>query len=242
MRATLSALVLARDAECHLDACLESIAFVDQVVVVEDGSRDRTCEIAVARGALVLERRLERFDLQRNFGLTHCTGDWVLVVDTDERVTAELRAEIEAVVARPAPVVAYRMPRRNHLGGRWVRGCGWYPDYVVRLFRRTGARYVGAVHEHVEVQGTVGTLASPLLHFTYANVDELATKLDRYATMWAAEQVALGRRSHWWQPAVHATAAFVKAYLLRRGFLDGRAGLLVSAAQARYVFRKYANC
>lgn len=237
----ISALVLAGNAEAHIAACLESLAWVDEIVVVDDESSDGTRAIASAHGATVLERSLDRFDAQRNFGLEQCHGEWVLVVDADERVTSELQAEIERVVLEPGAHAGFRMPRRNHVMGTRVRFCGWYPDYVVRLFRSIGARYQGAVHERPVLTGSLGTLRGPLLHFTYETLEQFAAKADRYSTMAAAERWSAGRRAHWWDLVLRPAFELVKRYVLRLGFLDGMSGIVVSAMSAYYTFLKYAK-
>jgi glycosyltransferase involved in cell wall biosynthesis len=241
MTPRISALVLSKDVEEKLPACLQTLEWVDELVVVDDESRDATRTIAESAGARVLVRRLESFARQRNAGLALCTGEWVLVVDADERVTPELRDEIAAVLAAPGARVGFRVPRRNHLAGRWVRGCGWYPDYVVRLFRREGVRYVATVHERPLLAGPLGTLRRPLLHFTYDSLAEYAAKMDRYSTMAAAERRAAGRRARLVDLLLRPPLVFVKCYLLRLGVLDGEDGLVIAAMSAHYTFQKYAK-
>ena len=241
MNPRLSALVLSKNVEEKLPDCLASLACVDEIVVVDDESSDATRAIAERAGARVLVRRLEGFAEQRNAGLLLCSGEWVLVVDADERVTPALRAEIAKAIAEPGERVGFRLPRRNHLMGRWMRGCGWYPDYVVRLFRRVGARYVGNVHERPLLAGPLGRLRSPLLHFTYDSLEEYAAKMDRYSTMAAAERWAAGRRAHLLDLLLRPPLVFVKLYLLRLGVLDGESGLVVSVMSAHYAFQKVAK-
>ena len=162
----LTAVVLTLDAERELPPCLAGLGFADEILVIDSGSRDRTCEIAADRGARVLQRPLERFDDQRNWAQAQATHPWVVFVDSDEEVSAELAQEIGRCLERSAAAghAAYAIPRRNYFLGKRMRHCGWGRDRVVRLLRRDAARWEGSVHEKPRIEGTVGKLAEPLEH------------------------------------------------------------------------------
>lgn len=237
----ISALVLTRDAEASVRTCLESLAWVDEIVVMDDYSHDRTPEIARELHARVHTRRLETFSAQRNAALACCTGEWVLAVDDDERVTPELRREIQALLDRDVDERAFDIPRKNFFRGRWIRGCGWYPNHVRRLFRREGARYLGDVHERLEVNGRVGTLRSPLEHESYESLDEYLGKLNRYTTLAAAEMHRAGRRASAHELVTQPALTFFSHYILQRGVLEGLDGLVICMLSSFYVMVKYAK-
>ncbi len=232
--ASLGVLMIARDEAARLPRALASAAWADDILVVDSGSTDDTVAVARSHGARVLERPFTDYADQRNFALDHLDTDWVLWLDADEAVTPELAAEIAAVLAAPAgPAVpvAYEMPFRNHLGDRWLRHGGLYPDHHLRLFRRTAGRFVGAVHEVFTVAGPVGRLAGAVDHRTYRDTADLFAKVDRYAPL-------EGRHLRRDEPLARLVARvpwrFVRTYVVQQGFRDGRVGLIHAWAQARY--------
>ena len=158
----LSVIIIALNQEANIGACLASVRFADEIVVVDTGSTDRTVELARAGGARVVVTAWQGFAGTKNFALDQARGDWVFSLDTDERVSAALQTEILAVVQADGPLNGYRVPRKNYFGGRWIRHLGWYPDYTLRLWRREQGRFRDReVHEEVEVEGKVGTAADP---------------------------------------------------------------------------------
>ncbi len=237
----LTAMVLTHNAEKHLADCLGSLQWVDEIIVMDDFSTDRTQEIARQFKAQLYTRRLDNFSAQRNAALEHCSGEWVLVVDADEWLTAELQQEIRQLLAREVVEAAFRCPRKNLFFGRWMRGCGWYPDYVLRLYRRDGVRYSGLVHEGVEVHGSVGKLTHALWHDSYAGLENYLEKLNRYTSLAAREMHEAGRRASLLDLLGQPACAFCKYYLLQQGFRDGLEGFLVSALSSFYVLMKYAK-
>ncbi len=239
--ARISALVLTHNSETLLDACLASARWVDEIVVVDDNSTDRSREIAAGYGARIFSRTLDTFSAQRNFALAQCTGDWILNLDADEQVTPELRDELQAVPANPGAFTAYRMPRKNHLCGQWIRGCGWYPDLGVRFYRRDGAYYTGVVHEGLHVDGPVGTMRGAIIHHTYTSIDQFVEKMNRYSSMSAREKYQEGRRASVAKMLLDPPFMFLKHYLLQHGFADGMGGLLVSILYAYYTFLKHSK-
>ncbi len=236
----LSVIIIALNQEANLGDCLASVRFADEIVVVDTGSTDRTVELARTGGARVVVTAWQGFAGTKNFALDRARGDWVFSLDTDERVSDALKAEILAVVQADGPLNGYRVPRKNYFGGRWIRHLGWYPDYTLRLWRRSRGRFRDReVHEEVEVAGPVGTLQTPLDHYSYQNLEEYAARQDRYARLAAREMFKQGRRPRpgetWWRPCF----TFLKLYLLKRGFLEGALGLALAKAGSRYNFLKY---
>ena len=180
---TLSVIVITRNEAAHIGDCLDSVAFADEIIVLDSGSTDATREIARARGARVeVAPDWPGFGPQKNRALALATGDWVLSIDADERVTPELAGAIRQAIGAPA-AEAYRIARLSNFCGRWIRHSGWWPDYVVRLFRREAGRFTdAAVHERVEVRGRTGTLSGHFLHYPYATLEVFIDKINRYST------------------------------------------------------------
>jgi glycosyltransferase involved in cell wall biosynthesis len=195
---TVSAALLTSGEEAHISACLRGLTWADEIVVLDDGSKNRTPELARAAGARVHHRPFENFGAQRQALLALTTGDWVFFVDPDERVSSALAAEIRCVAARPDPEapVAYWVPRRNYIWGRWIQGGGWWPDAQLRLLRRDRAAYRAGelVHEVASVDGPIGHLRCALVHYNYETVGQFVAKQRHYARLEAAARRANGDR------------------------------------------------
>jgi glycosyltransferase involved in cell wall biosynthesis len=219
------------------------VAWADEIVVVDAESTDKTGEVARAFTDAVFVRPWPGFAAQKNFALDHATGDWVLSLDADEEVTPELRAEIIAVLERPAPdVAAYAVPRRNIFWGAWVRHGGLYPDWQVRLLRRGRGRFGDvSVHESVRVEGAVARLQSPLLHRSYRDVADFLTRADRYSSLAAADRLRHGPPVNAAELVLRPLGRFLGMYVLRAGFLDGWRGFLLAVLYAYYVFIRSAK-
>jgi len=241
--ATLSAVLIVRNEAANLRACLESVRFANEIVVVDSGSTDDT--VAIAReytNQVFVETDWRGYGVQRQRAQSLARGDWIFMIDADERVTPRLQAEIERLVARDDRNVYAAVPRLSFCFGRFIRHSGWYPDYVVRLYPRERARYDNAsVHERVvpDPGMRLERLTGDLLHYTYR--EHYLVKSARYASAWAAERQRAGRRASLTQGILHGIACFVRMYLLRFGFLDGRAGLLLALLSAHSTFAKYAD-
>ncbi len=242
-RATIAAVVITRNEEKNLAACLDSLAWVDELIVVDAESTDRTAELARRYTPRVFVRRWPGYGLQKNFAMEQAAADWILIVDADERVSEELRDEIGAVLNEERPPVAYRIPRRNFYYGRWIRGAGQYPDPQLRLVRRGHGRYNDLpVHEHLEVEGPVADLQGHLDHQTHPTILSHELKIERYSTLAAEERIRAGRpEAAWYHLLVNPLWTFLKVYLLRGGFRDGMTGFLFSAFSAAHVLIKYAK-
>lgn len=241
--ASLSAIVITGNEERNMRDCLESIRWVDEIVVVDSASIDRTVEIAREYTQKVFIKQWQGYAAAKSFALQQCTSDWVIWLDADERVTKELAQEIQVTLGQEVvPYNGFEFPRKAFFLGRWIRHCGWYPGYVVRLFKRTEASFSDTkVHERLLVQGRVGRLNSAILHYTDPNLRHYFDKLNSYTTL-AAEDLNLnGEKGSLWSLIVRPGWVFIKMYVLKRGFLDGREGFILSVLSAGYVFTKYAK-
>jgi glycosyltransferase involved in cell wall biosynthesis len=237
----LSVIVITKDEAPRIGRCLDSVAWADERIVLDSGSSDDTVAIARARGARVeVATDWPGFGAQKNRALALATGDWVLSLDADEWLSEGQRVELERAVATAAGPAAYRMPRRSTFLGRPMRHSGWWPDHVTRLFRRGAARFSDdPVHERLLVEGEVGTLRAPILHEPYRELDEVVAKMNRYSTAGAERMAAEGRGASVAGAALRGLWSFVRVYLLRRGFLDGREGFVLAVASAEGTYYRY---
>ncbi|NJD68845.1 MAG: glycosyltransferase family 2 protein [candidate division NC10 bacterium] len=240
--AELTATIITHNEEHTIRACLESVAWAKEIVVVDSGSSDRTLEICRGYTDKVVINPWVGFIEQKNFAVSLATYDWILNIDADERVPEELRRAIERELCAPR-YDGYRMARRNYFLGRWMRHGGWYPDRVLRLFDRRKGRF-GGINPHaclVMPNGAVGSLDGDLIHLTYRDVSQYIRKQDAY-TGTSVEERARTRRSG---PVGRAElmlrplVKFVQVYLLKRGFLDGMQGLIAALGAAYFNFVKY---
>lgn len=238
---TLSAVIITRNEEAMLADCLRSVAFADEIVVVDSLSSDRTVEIARAHGARVLETTdWPGFGPQKNRAIELATGDWILSIDADERVTPELASEIRAAVRSADAVAGYQLSRLSRYCGRYMRHSGWFPDHIIRLFRRGRARFSDdLVHERVIVDGAVGRLNGLLLHESFGSLEQVLDKVNRYSSLSARQMAAAGKRGSLAAAVLHGLGAFVRTYLLKAGFLDGREGFMLAVSNAEGAYYKY---
>ena len=236
-RPRLTAAVIARDEERLLGDCVQSIGFADErLVLVDAATRDRTREIARGLGARVEERVFDNFAAQRDAALTLATGDWVLFVDADERVTPELRTEVLLTIDRPGGCRGFWIPRHNYVMGRLIRHAGWFPDYQLRLLERRAAHFdpVRVVHEEAVVDGPVGHLRAPLVHLNYRSLGEFIAKQERYCPL--AAQAWLGRFGRPRRRAIigQPLREFWRRYVELQGVREGVLGLLLCVLLAYY--------
>jgi len=241
--ATIAVYVITRDEEDRIGDCLASVAWADEILVVDSGSTDRTVAIARGTGARVIVRDWPGYAAQKNFAVEQLAADWVLSVDADERVTPELAAQVRALVAAAAAGIAgASVPRRTWYLGRWIRHGGWYPDRKVRLMRRGRGRWEGEhVHERLAVAGAVRALGGDLLHYTYRDIADHLRTIDCFTTAAARGLAARGTRGAGCGMLVNPPLKFLKMYLLKAGFLDGLPGFVVAVLGSYYVFLKYAK-
>ncbi len=240
-RPTVSAILITRNEAHNLPECLAGLVWCDEIVVLDGGSDDATVAIAREHGARVeVAADWPGFGLQKNRALDLARCDWVLSVDADERVTAELAAEIHAAIARPDTPDAYSLPRLSSYCGQFMRHGGWYPDRVVRLFRRGTARFSqDIVHESVQAGGRIGELQHDLLHISYRSFDDVLDKMNRYSSAGARKAAAKGKTGSLLTALAHSRWAFFRAYVLRLGFLDGRLGFVLACSMAHETWYRY---
>jgi glycosyltransferase involved in cell wall biosynthesis len=242
LRLRLSVVVVTRNEEERLRACLEAVVWADEIVVVDAESEDKTVAIAQEFTDRVVVRPWPGYAAQKNTALDLATGDWVLSLDADEVVSPELRAEIARVLASDGPADGYAVPRRNIFCGRWVRHGGLYPDRQLRLFRRGRGRFEArAVHESVRVDGRVEAVAGHLEHRSYRDVSDFLLRADRYSTLAAEEAVAQGQRAGVSALVLRPLGRFLAMYVVQGGFLDGWRGFLLATLYAYYVLIRSAK-
>ena len=238
----LSVLVITRNEAHGIVDCLRSVAWADEIVVVDSGSDDGTPELARQFTDKVFVVPWQGYSANKNFALAQTTGEWVLWVDADERVPQELAEEIQETLAKGPKVDGYEIPRLAFFMGRWIRHGGWYPAPVLRLFRRACGRFSDdAVHEGVVLQGARGRLKHHLLHYTDLTLEHYLHKLNVYTTLSARTQLAQGRSAGLGHMVGLPLHTFVKMYLLKGGFLDGIQGLMLALLSAGHTFVKYAK-
>ena len=238
----LSVVIITKDEAGNIAGALESVAWIDDVVVVDSGSTDDT--VAIARGYTerVSSKEWEGYGAQKNYATELAAHDWVLSLDADERVSTELAQEIEGVMRGGPPVHGYRIPRTTHYLGRWIRSTDWYPDHQLRLYDRRVSRWnTRFVHESVRVEGRVGRLRGEILHHAYSGLSHHLSTIDRYTTLSVRQMVAEHKQASWLHLIGHPMLAFLRNYLWRRGFRDGVPGLTISLMNSYYVFLKFAK-
>jgi glycosyltransferase involved in cell wall biosynthesis len=236
----ISVTIITHNEAAHLAAALESIAWADEIVVVDSGSTDGTPDIGRGVGARVELREWPGYAAQKNYAASLAKHDWVFSLDADERVSPDLATALQAWRTTTPATAASRVARVSWYLGRWLRSTDWYPDPQVRLYdRRVGTWQTRRVHESVLVKGTVGTLRGELLHYPYESVSDHLQRIDRYTSLAALDLHDTGRRASAARLLLHPPAAFLRNYLLRGGIRDGRAGLTVSLLNATYVLMKH---
>jgi glycosyltransferase involved in cell wall biosynthesis len=238
----LSVTVISRNEAANIDEALTSVAWADEIVVVDSCSTDDTVAIARRHTSRVVVRDWPGYVDQKNYAASIASHDWILSLDADERVTRHLAGEIRAIVEEGPRQAAFRIPRVTWHLGRWVRTTDWYPDYQTRLYNRQAARWTGRyVHEAVTVQGEVGQLRGELQHYAYRDITEHLETIDRYTTYAARQMYEAGRRAGVAQMACLPPLAFLRNYIARGGIRDGIPGFVISALNSYYVFLKFAK-
>jgi len=239
----LSVAIITQNEERHIRECLQTVYFARQIVVVDSGSTDQTLAIAREFGCDIYREGWHGFGAQKQMAVDRCTQPWILVLDADERIPPKTAEVIKKIVTTPDTTVAgFSFPRKNYFQGRWIKHAGWWPDRVVRLFKKGAGKMTPvAVHEAVEVNGEVEDLAVPLEHYTESDLDKILQKINRYSTLGAQEAFAAGKRSSPQGAFFRAAFTFVQDYFLRGGFCDGRQGLTLAVTDAVNKFFKYAK-
>jgi glycosyltransferase involved in cell wall biosynthesis len=236
----LSVAIITRDEEKNLPDCLKSVSFADDIVVVDSGSTDRTVEIAKEFGCRVFTEEWKGFGPQKNSAVEKCRHEWVLLIDADERASAEAGEEIRKRLKDP-DATAYRFRMKHYVGVNWIRHAGYWPDWHTRLVDRRRGSFVGTTHEKWVTSGLVHDLNAHIEHHSFSNYADMLTSLDEYSTIIAGELFASGRKANPLSPLYHGIGAFLRIYLLQRGFIAGFDGLVIALTKGGGSFFKYAK-
>ena len=240
----VSAYILAYNEEAKIVEAIDSVSWADEVVVADSQSQDRTVEFSESLGARVVQLPFHTFGKLRNDAITACKHEWIFSLDADERCTPEAQAEILSVIASPDAADAYYIPRRNYFLGRWIRHSGWYPDYrQPQLFRQGALVFYeeDEVHESFEVHGRIDYLKQAIWQFPFRNLEQVLDKGNRYSSLGAEKLERRGVRASMVSALLHGLGAFLRIYVLKRGFLDGWAGFVIAFGNFEGTFYRYAK-
>jgi glycosyltransferase involved in cell wall biosynthesis len=239
----LSVAIITKNEEENIRECLQSIAFAAQVVLVDSGSTDATLSIAKDFGCEIYSEAWQGFGPQKQSAIEKCSEPWILVLDADERIPQDTAAVIKKIVTdSDIREAGFSFPRKNYFQERWIKHAGWWPDRIVRLFRKEAGRMSAAVvHESVEVQGTVGALDAPIEHYTESRLSKIIQKIDRYSTLGAQTAYKEGKTSTACGAFMRAFFTFIQDYFFRLGILDGMPGLTLAVTDSVNKFFKYAK-
>ncbi len=237
----VSVAIVTKNEEDNIEDALQSVADANEIIVVDSFSTDNTVEICKKYTDKVYQHEWQGFALQKQTAVDYAKGQWVMILDADERVSPELKAEIVLKIA-DGNHNGFYVPRENYFLGRWIRHSGWWPDNTLRLFRKDRGRLEPReVHEKVVVEGTIGKLANPLKHYTYKSISDYVERMQRYSTLAAREIRKKSGRAGVLSLTLRPSATFFKMYLLKRGFLDGMHGFVLALLYSCYTFLKYAK-
>ncbi|MBM3341602.1 MAG: glycosyltransferase family 2 protein [Betaproteobacteria bacterium] len=238
---TLSVSIIVKNGEPLVRRCLESVTWANEIIVVDSGSTDNTLAICRELGAQVTQTAdFPGYGTQKNRALDHTTGDWILALDHDEWVTPELRNELEAIMANPGGIEAYALPRLSNFCGRDMRHSGWWPDPVIRFFRKGAGRFAeDHMHDRVVVTGKLGRLKNHLRHDPMPTLEHVLNKVNGYSSAGAKFNLARGKRASLTQAIFHGWWAFMRTYIFKAGFLDGREGFILSVSNAEGTYYRY---
>lgn len=237
----LSVILITKNASAHIVNCLQSVQFANEIIILDSGSQDDTLTLARPFTTnITTTPDWPGFGPQKNRALARAQGEWILSIDADEQISPTLQLEIQHAIQQTT-YTAFQIPRLSSYCHRWIQHSGWQPDYVTRLFKRHCGQFtMDLVHEKVQItQGQVGRLNSPLLHHPFDSLEEVLDKLNHYSTAWANMRFQQGQRSNLAQAIGHGCWAFIRTYLLRRGFLDGREGFLLAISNAEGTYYRY---
>ncbi|MFD1806609.1 glycosyltransferase family 2 protein [Pasteurella oralis] len=243
---TLSVAMIVKNESEHLAQCLDTVKdWVDEIVILDSGSTDNTQEIALSYGAKFYQNTdWQGFGRQRQLAQQYVTSDYVLWLDADERVTPELRLSIQRAVQQNKDNVVYKIPRLSEVFGHKIRHSGWYPDFVLRLYKTQFTQYNDdVVHEKamLPTHAVVEKLTGDLDHYTYKDMHHYLVKSASYAKAWAEKREKLGKKGSLFSAFTHAIGCFIKMYIIKAGFLDGKQGLLLAILSTHSTFVKYAD-
>ncbi|MDR1434712.1 glycosyltransferase family 2 protein [Candidatus Endomicrobiellum devescovinae] len=238
----ISAYVLTKNEEKHIRECIESVKWADEIVIVDDFSTDSTVEISKSMGCKVVQNKFEYFGKQRNFALTQCSNGWVICLDADERITPELKEEIEQELRSTPRADAFIAPRKSKFINRWILHSGWYPDYRHPvLFNKNKMKYKDQlVHEDIEYNGKKVYFKGDILHYPYDSIKQFVKKSDFYTDLRSKEMFERGEKFKVLNLFVNPSVMFFKMYIIKKGFLDGLTGLILALLYSSfYTLMKY---
>ncbi len=240
LKVNLSIILITKNEEKNIRECLDSVAWANEIIIVDSGSTDRTLDICREyTDQVFVNKKWRGFGYQKGMALAKATKEWVLSIDADERVSPALRNEIEKVM-NTGRYSAYSIPRQAFFLGRAMRHGGWWPDYVIRLFKRDGGRFSDdIVHEQVIVEGSVMKLKNPLIHHSYISLDQLMGKMNNYSSAGAKKLIPQGKKSNLLIALAKGFWAFFRAYIIRTGILDGQEGLIAAISKGEETYYKY---
>ena len=235
----ISVVIVTKNEEINIEDALKSVADAKEIVIVDSFSTDKTIELCKKYTGKVYQHEWQGFARQKQMAVDYSEGPWVLILDADERVTPELKAEIIGTISNTNSNGFY-MPRENYFIGKWIKHSGWWPDNTLRLFKKDKGRLEPReVHEKVVVQGSTGYLKNPIKHYTYRSVSDFVERMERYSTLAAKEIRKNSGNAGLFSIAIKPLATFIKMYFLRRGFLDGTRGLILALLYSYYTLLKY---
>jgi glycosyltransferase involved in cell wall biosynthesis len=238
----LSVVIITFNEEDNIADCLESVKWADEIIVVDSGSEDRTPEICKKYNVRFFSESWKGFAHQKNSALAKATKNWILSLDADERITPELQKEIRQVLLCATPKNGYYIARKSFFLGCWIKRCGWYPDYNLRLFQRgKGSFKIREVHEGIDLNGTAGRLKHPMEHYTYKSIGDFMERLDRYSTLAARELLKENKTYGMHHIIFRPVYTFINMYVMHSGFLEGYYGFILSVFYSFYTFSKYAK-
>lgn len=239
---SISAILITRNEEANLERCLHSVSWVDEIIVVDSNSTDATVEIARSFDSKVFIPEWKGFGHAKQYALDQATGDWILSIDADEEVSFTLKNEILQLLEKDPSCDGYYVPRKTQFLGKWIVHSGWFPDYVLRLFRKSAGHFTQSlVHEKVEVGAVTGRLHNPLLHYSYPTLEDYMRKLDQYSTLAAQELFQQKKRHSTYTIAIKPFFSFWRKFLFQRGYRDGWEGFLIAYLTATGTLLKYAK-
>lgn len=240
MQPTISVIIIAKNAEKTINNCLNSLGFLNEIIILDSGSSDRTKEICRQYTDLIFETDWQGFGIQKNRALEKATCEWILSIDADEEISKELALEIQQAI-RKEKFTAFYMPRLSNYCGKWMKHGSWYPDYVLRLWKRGTAHFTNdLIHEKLVVKnGEIGYLKNPLLHYAYDDLNSVLNKVNSYSTIGAQMAFEKSKKSSLSKAILHGLSTFVKSYIFKLGFLDGREGFILAVSNAEGCYYRY---
>jgi len=236
---SLSVIIITKNEASNIGECIASASFADEIVVVDSGSTDETLFIAQKLGAKIFETDWQGFGHQKNRAIDFSTSDWIFSLDADERITSELKKEIQNAIAQ-VNFNVFDVPRSSLFISKFMKHSGWHPDRTIRLFKRNSARFSShQVHEHIETKQKLGHLKTPLTHYSYRNYETLLYKMNAYSTAGALDLDNRNKKGSLSNAILHGTWAFIRTYFIKLGFLDGSSGFILAIANAETTYYKY---